>query len=229
MTDVVDAGEAAEAGSADAPDPLRAKLVEAAAEVFSERGYDGAGVHEIARRAGLTTGAIYSRFSGKAELLAEAIRAESAPQLDQLLSAGDRTPDAARLIATVGAQLPVRPPTRKQFLLLEAFIAARRDPELAVALRADLREARQNFTRLIELGQRTGNLDPELDTEAVVHFAQAVAFGFLVYEAIDAPQPDVVRWTGLIDRLVDALRPSSPGDHAPPPPAESEPDEGETS
>jgi AcrR family transcriptional regulator len=164
-------------------------------------------VQEIARRAGLTTGAIYSRFSGKAELLAEAIRAESPNQLDQLLSAGDRTPDAARLIAKVGSQLPVRGPTRKQFLLLEAFIAARRDPDLAVALRADLRDARANFTRLIELGQRLGDLDPELDTESVVHFAQAVAFGFLVYEAIDAPQPDVERWTHLIQRLVDALRP----------------------
>jgi TetR/AcrR family transcriptional repressor of uid operon len=116
MTDVVHRGDAVDVP--EAADPLRAKLVEAAAEVFSERGYDGAGVHQIARRAGLTTGAIYSRFSGKAELLAEAIRAESGTQLDQLLSAGDRTPDAARLIAKVGAQLPVRPPTRKQFLLL---------------------------------------------------------------------------------------------------------------
>ena len=50
-------------------DETRARLVDAAAEVFSERGYDGAGVQEIARRAGLTTGAIYGRFTGKAELL----------------------------------------------------------------------------------------------------------------------------------------------------------------
>ena len=37
-------------------------LIDAAAEVFAERGYDGAGVAEIARRAGVTTGAIYSRY-----------------------------------------------------------------------------------------------------------------------------------------------------------------------
>ena len=55
-------------------DDTTERLVTAAAQVFAERGYDGAGVQEIARRAGLTTGAIYSRFSGKAELLAEAIR-----------------------------------------------------------------------------------------------------------------------------------------------------------
>ena len=44
-------------------------LIKAAAEVFAERGYAGAGVAEIARRAGVTTGAIYSRYSGKSELL----------------------------------------------------------------------------------------------------------------------------------------------------------------
>jgi AcrR family transcriptional regulator len=56
-------------------DPLRDRLVAAAAEVFAEKGYDGAGVAEIAKRAGLTTGAIYGRFTGKAELLLAAIEA----------------------------------------------------------------------------------------------------------------------------------------------------------
>ena len=49
-------------------------LIKAAAEVFAERGYAGAGVAEIARRAGVTTGAIYSRYSGKSELLLEALK-----------------------------------------------------------------------------------------------------------------------------------------------------------
>ena len=53
-------------------DPIRERLVEAATAVFAERGYDGARVGDIARRAGLTTGAIYSNFTGKAQLLAAA-------------------------------------------------------------------------------------------------------------------------------------------------------------
>ena len=38
--------------------------------MFAEKGYAGAGVAEIARRAGVTTGAIYSRYRGKDDLLA---------------------------------------------------------------------------------------------------------------------------------------------------------------
>lgn len=46
----------------------RAQLLDAAARVFAERGYDGAGIADIARTAGLSSGAIYAHFSSKAEL-----------------------------------------------------------------------------------------------------------------------------------------------------------------
>ena len=67
-------------------DPTRVRLLDAAAAVFAEKGYDGAGVQEIARRAGLTTGAIYGRFSGKAELLREAIAQCTSDELDELFA-----------------------------------------------------------------------------------------------------------------------------------------------
>ena len=41
-------------------DELTARLLQAAAEVFAENGYSKAGLALVARRAGVTTGAIYS-------------------------------------------------------------------------------------------------------------------------------------------------------------------------
>ncbi|WP_309115257.1 helix-turn-helix domain-containing protein [Saccharothrix sp.] len=46
-----------------------AALVGAARELFLARGYHGVGIELIAERAGLTTGAIYSLFGAKRELL----------------------------------------------------------------------------------------------------------------------------------------------------------------
>src|SRR5438445_13335486 len=46
----------------------RTRVLEAAARVFARRGFHGASVHEIAREAGATTGAIYSNFAGKEDL-----------------------------------------------------------------------------------------------------------------------------------------------------------------
>jgi AcrR family transcriptional regulator len=55
------------------PDSTRQRLLDAATQVFLEKGYEGTRVAEIARRAGLTTGAIYGNFGSKADLLTEAL------------------------------------------------------------------------------------------------------------------------------------------------------------
>ncbi len=49
----------------------RRRLLEAADAVFATRGFCGASVEEIARRAGASTGALYSNFSGKEDLFLE--------------------------------------------------------------------------------------------------------------------------------------------------------------
>jgi AcrR family transcriptional regulator len=46
----------------------RQQLLDAAARVFSRRGYQQASLEEIAAEAGFTTGAVYSNFAGKEEL-----------------------------------------------------------------------------------------------------------------------------------------------------------------
>src|SRR4051794_9338462 len=49
------------------------QLLDAAARVIAARGYEGARVSEIAAEAGLSTGAIYAHYEGKADLLCAAI------------------------------------------------------------------------------------------------------------------------------------------------------------
>lgn len=49
----------------------RARIVETAAELFRERGYDGVGVAELMAAAGLTHGGFYKHFGSKADLMAE--------------------------------------------------------------------------------------------------------------------------------------------------------------
>ena len=50
-------------------------LVEAAAKVFSRRGYDKASLDEVAEEAGFTKGAVYSNFKGKEDLFLATIDA----------------------------------------------------------------------------------------------------------------------------------------------------------
>jgi len=50
----------------------RARIVETAAALFRERGYDGVGVAELMAAAGFTHGGFYKHFRCKADLMAEA-------------------------------------------------------------------------------------------------------------------------------------------------------------
>ncbi|MHA6903458.1 TetR family transcriptional regulator [Ralstonia syzygii subsp. celebesensis] len=51
----------------------RARLIEAAIEVFSERGIRAATPEDVAARAGVTRGAVYGHVSGKPVLVAAII------------------------------------------------------------------------------------------------------------------------------------------------------------
>src|SRR5688572_4513024 len=137
----------------------RERLLAAATDVFSERGYDGAGVAEIARRAGLTTGAIYSNFSGKAELLLEAIDVRAEDEFERLFNEHRFQGKATDILQTVGAHLVENGSDGdRPHLLLEAIITARRDPDLAAALSARIDARAARMSALIEEAKLDGTI-----------------------------------------------------------------------
>lgn len=199
-------------GIAATEDATRARLVEAARAVFAEKGYDGAGVQEIARRAGLTTGAIYGRFKGKAELLREVIAQCSSDELDELFNQHQFAGHASDIVLVAGSHLVDRrdPDVAEgDALLLEAFVASRRDPEIRDAVRALLAERRDRLAEVLELAKADGSLDPSLDTASLVTFCHAVGLGFLIFDALDVELPAAEPWEQLITRLVAAVATST--------------------
>ena len=191
-------------------DATRAALVAAAAEVFAEKGYEKAGVAEIARRAGLTTGAIYSNFAGKAELLLEAIDVRAEGEFEQLFNEHRFQGRATDILTTVGAHL-VSPGSHESdsTLLLEAVITARRDPEMAAKLAARIEARAARMAALIEEAKLDGTIAEELDTLALVRFCHAVSLGMLSLKALSLDLPDPDPWGELIAQLVGALAPAS--------------------
>jgi len=173
--------------------------------VFAEKGYEGAGVAEIARRAGYTTGAIYGRFSGKAELLLAAIEAHQDNELDRLFNEHQFEGKVTDILTTVGSHLVTDELGPNSALLLEAFMASRRDPEMARRVRESLDLRGDKLAELVTEAQSTGAIDPSLDKEAVVRFCHALGFGFLLFRAVELDLPDPEPWQQLISHLVDAL------------------------
>lgn len=214
-----------ESGTSPSPshDPTRERLLAAAAEVFGALGYDRAGVQEIASRAGFTTGAIYGRFRGKADLLLAAIETQSHDELDELFAQQDDVSEVGEkandILRTIGSHLVTQQFDNGQGLLLEAFVAARREPEVARMLSDLVSERVGTLTTLVEEAKRAGVVDPSLDSFSIVRFCHAVGLGFLLIGALGLDQPEPEPWEALIRRLVDAVveDPSRPHDGDPGP------------
>lgn len=188
-------------------DSLGERLLDAAAQVFAERGYDRAGVAEIARRAGVTTGAIYSRHASKGALLVAALEAHTTDELDSLFTDHRFQGRAEDVLAIAGSHLVRRTNEVDPAgaLLAEAFIAARRDPAVAELMRNHVLDRREGLRQIIEAAKASGGISTELDTDALVTFCHALGFGFLTFEALEVPMPAAGPWEQLIAHLIASL------------------------
>jgi AcrR family transcriptional regulator len=180
---------------------IRDRLIAAAVQEFGEQGYDRARVQDIARRAGLSTGAIYGNFRNKADLLAEAVDhglAAAARKLGEALDRGAASTDLLEMITTDLAD-----PRRRTWapLVSEALAAARRDDEVARRVHAALRKAEAKLTDLVELAQQDGSLTAEIDGAACARLVLCVSLGADVLTALDFESPDRGSWTALMHRL----------------------------
>src|SRR3954471_25015576 len=99
----------------------RDRLLAAAVDVFVEQGYEGARVQDIARAAGLTTGAIYANFRGKGDLLFDAIGARATAEMDAMLAEA-RTRETREFLEMLGDRL--LEPREQAPLLIDAIAAA---------------------------------------------------------------------------------------------------------
>lgn len=181
-------------------------LIKAAAEVFAERGYAGAGVAEIARRAGVTTGAIYSRYSGKSELLLEALKRSFVLHFgDAIASALSGENRAENFdqdgvgIRSIGL-LANDEWKDHDALFLEAVVASRRDEEIATMLSQRLETAGTFLAKRIDTQKANGPVDSSFDTNALKTYALAMRMGFSVLRSLNYEMPDPDEWQTVLNQ-----------------------------
>ena len=165
---------------ADARPPgwTRQRLLEAAAEVFAEQGYAGAGIDAIASRAGVTGGALYRHFASKAELLLEVVaQAVHALPLAERLAASDApTPRFFAQLVSLYAEPDMR---RVRRLAIEIHAAASRDAEAArLLLEFDRRThaaLREQLQRMVSAGAAPAGLDVDRTASLLLVLIMGVA------------------------------------------------------
>lgn len=178
----------------------RSRLLDAAYELLLDEGYNAATVQSVARRANLTTGAIYANFANKHELLVLAVlsrwgRSEegspirSALSTDEAASASsERTPQNG-LMRLLVSHLST-PPAAEHRLLTEVTGAALRDKAAESLLRAGVEQIEALALRSIEQAKAAGEVDKSLSTDALVGLVVNLYLGAITSKSFDLPQPD---------------------------------------
>lgn len=186
------------------PEETRARLLDAAADVFAHQGYDRAGVAEIARAAGLSTGAIYAHYASKAELFAATLEAHGRGPHHALIDDG-AVADVTEFVEVAGAELDRRE-RRQANLFLESIVAAKRNPDIAELVVKFIEDREAVFAGAVKTGQHAGVVAEEVSPQALSRFATMAGLGSALTATLDLPAPDHDEWRRLIELLASVMR-----------------------
>jgi AcrR family transcriptional regulator len=127
----------------------RARLLEAAAEVYARRGFAGATLEEVASQAGFTKGAVYGHFGSKENLLVALVEEHLAKQIAEQMALFDR--DRATwerpLAGSERWMEDVQEDPDRLRLFVELWVYAQRDEQLRERLASALAALRATFAR----------------------------------------------------------------------------------
>lgn len=156
------------------PADTRERILDAARQLFHERGYSNVGVAEICARAEVVKGSFYHFFPAKEDLLGEVVE-RNALRINELM------------VRLLEAPLPARASIERLFelVLLEARQCRRsggqvlgcrlgtlaselgtRDVEARLRTRKAIENWRKSLRRLVRKGMRDGSIAPSADATA---------------------------------------------------------------
>jgi AcrR family transcriptional regulator len=184
----------------------RDRLLQAAADVFAARGYEGTRVADIAAAAGVSNGALYAHFASKAELLVHALRTHGRRLLADLLAA-DPDRSITEMLLVIGRSLPRRRDPCGN-LVIEGLVAARRDEDVARPMRDYIGERADWLADLMRVAQTADEVDAGLSPDALAHFCLLLAMGSALVPP-DMHAVDDQAWTALLRRIVTGLAPAA--------------------
>lgn len=160
---------------------LRARILTAAAREFAARGFRGASLERIGRRAGVTKGGVYFHFRSKEDLFFAALDEQRAGRREVVPGArspSDSAAGALEAFLTTFLQFHLRQPEAHPLVrLLHTELRAGFTTELRGDARAEMRELRARLRELFADGQRDGSLlveDPALGAFLVAGTVEGV-------------------------------------------------------
>lgn len=183
----------------------RQALVDAATQLFADRGFHATSLEHVAEQAGFTIGAVYSNFTGKEDLFFAVLDRwglEEAAALAQAVGvAGTDTAEA--IVAAIDTWFRERwTDPERLFTIAEFVLHCRARPAALDALRQRVLLVHAGLQALIQQTRTDLPLAADLDSEDTARAVIAISYGIAVQRLIEPDQPVGALVSQLVRRLV---------------------------
>ncbi|MFC7788528.1 TetR/AcrR family transcriptional regulator [Microbacterium sp. MAHUQ-60] len=192
----------------------RARLLEAAAQVFAEVGLEGATVEAVCERAGFTRGAFYSNFESKDELFLTLAASVGEARLNAVRERVSELVSAEALegcdpVELVQQIMDSSGDDRLGVMMMsEIRIRALRDPVFGAAYLAQEREMGDSIADMIQEIIDSGQITLRISAAEAANLLLVVWEGMTVRGVMGGDDPDGLRRVGseALGRMVELLR-----------------------
>ena len=190
-------------------------LLEAAAEEFIERGFEAARVNDIARRVGVTAGAVYGRWPHKTDVLVAAVEytLEKILPEHELANLGGADSGSFDQLALLGTSLLAFNPYKD--VVTQVFGSARNNEAIRECLLEHLDEDADQLSRIVDQMKADGFVDAGYSTTAIAFLCQALGIGAHLLITAKLPKrriPSEHEWNTLLAALIGAVEPDTQPD-----------------
>ena len=181
--------------SAEESRETRRALLNAAVLEFADKGMNGARIGEIAERAGVTKGAIYTHFDGREVLLVEACR--SAIRSLQMMRFAVEAADLPTFMEETARRLLAPEGKPARILISELYTSAMRSDVIAEILA----EWHAEFVNIVEEHIPPGAASPQA-VAAALNFLHVALSHSDLYESMGVGQDEML---AIVNRLTDTM------------------------
>jgi AcrR family transcriptional regulator len=196
----------------------REKILRAAIAEIADRGYERARLVDIAERADLTVGSVYTWFKNKSDLFNAALEYSLAEQQSRnmiLLSDDIRelsTEPISHWMVLIGSLAPRntahdKGPTDAQKLLIEALKSAWRDEDSYDTVRPQIARLFDQYKVIITNAMNDGAIDKALSADLLARLFLAFPVGLSLLTLSGLPDPDPAAFIPFFERFGKTIRP----------------------
>jgi AcrR family transcriptional regulator len=195
----------------------RERILKAAIDEIAEVGFEKARLVDIAKRADLTVGSIYTWFENKEDLFRAALEDALEAQLLSNAAALAGVPELNqdKWLYEIATLVPRNHEddivTTAQRLMIESYYASWRDTDAQEKLLPRLRTHVQVYVDIIERAQASGAVRTDIDTVALAMIMVAVPLGMSLLNLAGFDRVKDSLWLPIILGVHESLKPKPAG------------------